>query len=131
VKKSIIILIILFLSFTATCAQELRLVVDDKPLNTVLGSLNVEISFNDHALSQYRVTVSRTFASPGEAINYLLHDKPFKLERIGNVFVITPVVIAEKNPEPLSKRNTSFRANYTTCPPASLCLTPASKPGGA
>ena len=103
-KKRFTILFILLTSCTVTFAQELRLIVSDKPLNDVLNSLNVEISFDDKALSIYRVSVSQIFASPEEAINYLLENKPFKLEKIGSVFVITPVLIAEKKTEPVIEK---------------------------
>ena len=94
-KKRLIFSIIL-LNIIAVCfAQELRLVVSNQPLNTVLNTLNVEISFDDQALSNYRVTVSQTFASPEDAIRFLLDGKPFRMEKIGNVFVISPVLQIE------------------------------------
>jgi hypothetical protein len=91
VKKGLVILSILLTSITAAFSQELRLVVSGEPLNIVLNSLNVEISFDEKALSNYRVSVSKTFKTPEEAVNYLLKDKPFRIEKIGNVFVIVPV----------------------------------------
>ena len=81
--------------------------VTDQPLNMTLNSLNVEISFDDARLSGYRVTVSQTFASPADAIHYLLKDKPFKMERIGSVYVIFPYEQnATENPviEPVAVR---------------------------
>lgn len=95
-KKGFIIIVILLTTVTAAFSQELRLVVSDKPLNVVLNSLNVEISFNDKALSDYKISVSKTFKTPEEAINYLLKDKPFRMEKVGNVFVISPVTSSEK-----------------------------------
>lgn len=89
-KKAIVFLLLLFLSVTAAFSQELRLVVSAKPLNAVLNSLNIEISFDDKALSKYTVTVSKTFSSPAAAIQFLLKDKPLKVEKVGSVFVISP-----------------------------------------
>ena len=89
-RKIIAIILILFIPFTAAFSQELRLVVFDKPLNTVLNTLNVEISFDDKALSKYNVTVSKTFRTAGEAISWLLKDKPFRMEKVGSVYVISP-----------------------------------------
>jgi len=103
-KKIIIILWILLTSGAAAFTQELRLVVFDKPLNAVLNSLNVEISFDDKALSNYRVSVSKTFGTPEEAINYLLKDKPFKMEKIGKVFVISPGGNIKNKPEPVVEK---------------------------
>jgi hypothetical protein len=50
----------------------------------------MEISFNDKALSGYNVSVSKTFGEREEALRYLLNDKPFKLEKVGNVYIIVP-----------------------------------------
>lgn len=86
------------LSITAAFSQELRLVVSDKPLNTVLNTLNIEISFDDKALSLYNISVSQTFKTPEEAIYFLLKDKPFKVEKVGGVYVIssTPAIEVKK-----------------------------------
>lgn len=82
---------ILLTTITAAFSQELRLVVSDKPLNVVLNTLNVEISFNDKALSYYKITISKNFKNPEEAITFLLKDKPFKVGKIGSVYVISPI----------------------------------------
>lgn len=100
-KKRLFILILLLIPITAAFAQELRLVVSDKPLNTVLNTLNVEISFNDKALSNYNISVNQTFKTPEDAINFLLKDKPFKMEKVGNVYVILPVQHNEPVKKPL------------------------------
>lgn len=89
-NKRLCFIIILILTVTAAFAQELRLVVSNKPLNTVLNTLNVEISFDDKALSCYKISVSKTFDTPDEAIHFLLKDKPFNVEKVGNVYVISP-----------------------------------------
>ncbi|WP_085536649.1 TonB-dependent receptor [Massilibacteroides vaginae] len=88
-KKGLLLIAILFTSVTATFSQGLRLVVSEKPLNTVLNSLNVEISFDDEALSKYIISVSKTFNTPEEAISYLIKDKPLTMRKRGNVYVIT------------------------------------------
>ena len=100
-KERTFVLIILLYFITAAFSQELRLVVYDKPLNTVLNSLNVEISFDDKALAGYKISASSTFQSPEEAIEYLLKNTPFRVERLGSVYVISPVPEEEsamKNP---------------------------------
>lgn len=102
-KRLITTVIILLITITATFAQELRLVVSDKPLNTVLNSLNVEISFDDKALSKYKVSVSQSFRTPEEAINFLLKDKPFRMEKVGGVYVILPVTQDSKLPVVIRK----------------------------
>ncbi|KAA6301335.1 MAG: hypothetical protein EZS26_002532 [Candidatus Ordinivivax streblomastigis] len=89
-KKRLILLVsILLTTATTTFSQELRLVVHNKPLNTVLNTLNIEISFDDKALSAYNISVSKTFGSPEEALIFLLKDKPFGVEKMSNVYVIS------------------------------------------
>ena len=87
-KKFIVILIITLTGTIAAFSQELHLVVNDKPLNDVLRGLPVEISFDDNALSQYKVTVNRKFNNPQSALDFLLKDKPFRHENINGVYVI-------------------------------------------
>ena len=103
-KKGLLVFIIGLISVTAAFSQELRLVVSDKPLNAVLNTLNVEISFDDKALSQYKVSVSQTFKTPEEAIHFLLKDKPFKVEKVGSVYVISPTPVIEVEKRPVVRR---------------------------
>ncbi|MDU1906067.1 MAG: carboxypeptidase-like regulatory domain-containing protein [Dysgonomonas sp.] len=76
----------------AASAQELHLVVKDKPLNEVLRSLPVEMSFDDNALAKYKVTVNQRFDKPEKALIFLLKDKPFRFENINGVYVISPFI---------------------------------------
>lgn len=89
-RRILITLFILQMTSAAAFSQGLRLVVSDKPLNEVLNTLGVEVSYDDRAMSAYRVTVSQTFQNTHEALLYLLHDKPYKVEKIGNVYVVSP-----------------------------------------
>lgn len=97
-KRLLTATIPLLLSLAAGFAQELRLTVDDKPLNTVLHALNIEISFDDQALSRYTVSASKTFRSPEEAVRFLLKDKPFRIEKTGNVYIIIPLAKETEKP---------------------------------
>lgn len=76
----------------AASSQELHLVVKDKPLNDVLRSLHVQLSFDDNALSKYRITINQQFDNPEQAIEVLLKGKPFQYEKINGVYVISPYV---------------------------------------
>lgn len=76
----------------AASSQELHLVVKDKPLNDVLRSLHVQLSFDDNALSKYRITINQQFDNTEHAIAFLLKDKPFQYEKINGVYVISPYV---------------------------------------
>jgi len=89
-QKQLTLFFILLTVSVESFSQEVRIDVSDVPLSVVLRGLNVEISFDEKALSNYAVTISQTFAAPEDAINFLLRDKPFKMEKIGNVFVIAP-----------------------------------------
>lgn len=88
-KKLFTTLVIIFIGTIAVFSQELHLIITDKPLNDVLRGLSVEISFDDNALSQYRVSVNKTFSSPQAALDFLLKDKPFRYENINGVYIIT------------------------------------------
>lgn len=84
----------------AAFAQELRLVVSNKPLNAVLNTLNIEISFDDKALSIYNISLSETFKTPEEAILFLLQNKPFYMEKVGSVYVISPTLVDKEEEKP-------------------------------
>ena len=81
-KRSIVIIFIQLISTIAAFSQEMQLTVSNKPLNTVLGMLGMEISFDDKALSAYNISVSKTFKNPEDALYHLLNNKPFKVEKI-------------------------------------------------
>ena len=71
-------------------SQAFILEVDSEPLNKVLNRLGLEISFDDRALSVYTVSVVKTFENPEKALSWLLEDKPFRIEKVGKVYVIVP-----------------------------------------
>lgn len=85
---SVIFIIILFTR--PAISQEVRLRVVNKPLNTVINTLGLEVSFDDIALSRYRVTVSRTFDSSEKALYALLKGKPFRIEKTNQVYIVVP-----------------------------------------
>lgn len=84
------IIIFLLLAATSTFAQALRLDVENKPLSKVLNMLDVEISFDGRALSAYNVSVSKTFGNAEDALLWLLKDKPFRIEKMGSVYILVP-----------------------------------------
>ena len=85
------------------CAQQLTVDVKKAPLNEVLTSIrddyNVQISFDDHLLSNYKITLTKTFSSPGAAIRKLIKGLPLDFEKSGEVIVIYYVKPSEKKPE--------------------------------
>lgn len=69
-------------------SQEVRLNVVHKPLNVVVSTLGLEVSFDDQALSRYLVSLSKTFPNAEKALKYLLIGKPFRIEKRGQVYII-------------------------------------------
>lgn len=93
-KAAILCALILF--FIAGFSQPEAIQVEAKnlPLNVVLLQLrdryNFQFSYSENQLSKYKVTVSKTFESKQEAIEYLLKDLPFRLKKMDEVFIIIP-----------------------------------------
>jgi hypothetical protein len=85
-----VILLLLLSAMPNVLSQAFRLDVENKPLSRALNMLDVEISFDDRALSAYNVSVSRTFDSAEDALLWLLRDKPFRIEKTGSVYVLVP-----------------------------------------
>jgi hypothetical protein len=90
VKKTVLAACLFTITATNVFSQTFHLDVKNKPLNRVLPMLGVEISFDDRALSTWKVSVSESFRDPEEALRRLLEDKPFLIEKTGNVYVIVP-----------------------------------------
>lgn len=67
--------------------------VKNTGLNAVITYLRdnyaLNVSFNDDKLSQYKVTLNKTFNNPQEALNYLSKSYPISIELVNNVYVIT------------------------------------------
>lgn len=77
------------ISSTASIAQSVKVECKDIPLDKLLRTFKVEISFDPVQISQYHVTLSDEFDNIKSAIDHLLADKPFVCEIIGNVYVIS------------------------------------------
>lgn len=79
-----------FISYHSAFCQRVKVEATGVSLDKVLKELNVEISFDQTALSAYTVNLKREFSNPKEAIDFLLQDKEFICEMKGDVFVIYP-----------------------------------------
>ena len=94
-KISIFILIIFFRIFYLD-GQDINVNINvmNRPLNKVLIEIrdfyNIQISFNDQLLSQYKITKNETFYSTEKAIQSLIEGLPLSYEKNGEVFVIFP-----------------------------------------
>ncbi len=80
-------------------SQSIHIEVQNEPLNLVLigvrDAYGLQFSFDDRKLSKHSITLSRSFTSPDEAIEYLLKDLPLAFEKSGDVYLI----IARKIPK--------------------------------
>ncbi|MFC2118917.1 TonB-dependent receptor plug domain-containing protein, partial [Bacteroidota bacterium] len=91
-KKILTFFISLMSVFFCTYSQEIKVDVQNSPLNTVLIEIwniyNIQYSFNDHLLSKYNVSISKTFSSPDKALKELLSGFPLNYEKKEGVFII-------------------------------------------
>lgn len=82
----------LILCFSTSRAQTVVVEAKNLSLNNVFVQMrddyDVQFSFNDRQLSDFRVTVNQEFTSPEEAIVYLITPFPLTLEKRGPVFLI-------------------------------------------
>lgn len=90
----LVILLFLFNCFGIFAQEtvEIRINVQEKSLNEVLLMLKEEyglqFAYDKDLLSNYKISVSRTFPSEEEALEFLINDLPLDLEKSGEVFLI-------------------------------------------
>ncbi|PLX08351.1 MAG: TonB-dependent receptor [Marinilabiliales bacterium] len=72
--------------------QTISLSVEKTPLNKVFTELiddyNVSISFDDRALSKYKVSANKTFDNTEQAVSYLIQGLPIQYEESGGVIIV-------------------------------------------
>jgi len=90
---------VMMLASMVCMAQKVHIKANNESLSTVIKRLNVEVSFDNKVLSQYKVNLDKTFPSAQAAINYLLADKPLKVQKVSGVYIIT----SRKAPPPKEK----------------------------
>ncbi len=80
-----------------------RIEASNQPLNTVLLQLrnqyDFQFSYSENQVSQFEITVSKTFYSKEEAVRFLLRDLPLHLKIMDNVFIIIPDTRKKKTDE--------------------------------
>jgi hypothetical protein len=93
-KTTILFLMILLSAVGFTQPKTIKVEANNLPLNVVLLQLrnqyDFQFSYSENQLSRYKVTVSKTFSSKDEAIEFLLKDLPFQLKKMDGVFIIIP-----------------------------------------
>jgi hypothetical protein len=87
--------VFLFLIFSSiSFSQQVTVNADSRPLNEVLiglsGTYNIQISFDDRDLSQYKITLTDTFESPEAAVYRCIEGLPLEIAKTGDVFIIFP-----------------------------------------
>lgn len=94
--KRLTILFAFILIFVKGFSQSEVIQVNAKelPLNVVLLQLrnqyNFHFSYSEDQVSKYKVTVTKTFESKQDAIEFLLKDFPFRVKHVDEVFIIIP-----------------------------------------
>ncbi|MDE5420200.1 TonB-dependent receptor plug domain-containing protein [Labilibaculum sp. DW002] len=90
----IIILLILVLIHSNISAQKVIIDVKDQALSEVLIDLrdtyDFQLSFNNNLLSQYSVSVNKSFQSKDRAIEFLLRKFPLNYQKSNEVYLIFP-----------------------------------------
>ncbi len=94
--KRLVILFAIILIFIKGFSQSevIQVNVKELPLNVILLQLrnqyNFHFSYSEDQVSKYKITVSKTFESKHEAIEFLLKDLPFRVRKVDEVFIIIP-----------------------------------------
>jgi len=95
--KRIVAIIICFcgLSISLVHAQTIEVDCQSKPLNEILiewrDRFDLQFSFNDAQLAQYRITIKQKFQTVDDALSALLKGLPFEFEKSRDVYIIYPV----------------------------------------
>jgi hypothetical protein len=101
--RRILLIFVLTIFSVNGFSQKLHVKASNEPLSSVFKRLNVEVSFDNRLLSEYKVTLDKSFSSPYKAIVYLLDGKPLQVKKVAGVFVITEkpnsVVLKSKTPK--------------------------------
>src|SRR5574344_1260522 len=87
--RRILLIFVLTIFSVIGFSQKLHVKASNEPLSSVFKRLHVEVSFDNRLLSEYKVTLDKSFSSPYEAIVYLLDGKPLQVKKVAGVFVIT------------------------------------------
>jgi len=95
IRKAAILCSLILLSLAGfTQPTAIKVEANNLPLNSILLQLreqyDFQFSYSDNQLSNYNITVSKTFTSKEETMKYLLNGLPFSLKKIDDVYIIIP-----------------------------------------
>lgn len=88
--KPVILLTFVLLSILPAGAKSIRVDANAQPLDQLLRTLPVSISFDAAAVSAFRITVHKTYPDIVSALDELLRDKNLRWEKSGDVYIIQP-----------------------------------------
>lgn len=94
-KKIAVLLLFFEIFFLSSLlySQKIPVKAYNLPLNTVLINMrdkyDIQLSFNDYQLSQYRVSLDSTFTTVEDALRHLISSLPLTISRSGEVFIIS------------------------------------------
>ncbi len=100
-KRALILISLLFIGISVF-SQSSKITIDVKgeQLNDVLVKLrdqyNFQFSYSDNLLSKYRITAAKTFKKKEDALKFLFKGLPFDIQKSGEVYVIVPIKVIEK-----------------------------------
>ena len=98
--KKIVLLFGFAISTLICLAQEVEIVCQAQSLNSLLVDLRdqyqLQLSFDDDYLAEFKVSVSQKFSSPEKAFDFILKGLPVIYEKVGEVFLFY-----KKLPEPV------------------------------
>lgn len=105
IRKTIAILLLCFVYISGfSQAKSIKIEANKQALNQVLLQLRdqygYQFSYNDSELSKYKVSVSKSFDSKDEALQYLIKDLPLEVKKLDNVYIIVPIKETEKKAKP-------------------------------
>lgn len=90
----VVFVCLLLLQVSAQTLKNIKVNFRKTSLSLVLLDLKqnygFQFAFDNDLLSQYKISLNKTFNSEQETILYLIKDLPFELEKAGNVFLIIP-----------------------------------------
>ncbi len=100
-KRTLILFSLLFIGITVfSQSSQIHIDVKGEQLNNVLVKLrdqyNFQLSYSDNLLSKYKITAIKSFKKKEDALKYLFKGLPFEIQKSGDVFVIIPIKVLEK-----------------------------------
>jgi len=99
--------ILLVLQVAAQTPKNIIVTAQELPLSNILLDLKenygFQFAFDNDILSQYTISLNKTFSSEEEALHFLIKGLPLKIEKSGDVFILIPVSKHEQKEDILTQ----------------------------